>query len=347
MKLVEFYTRINETATEDFQQYIRDKYGIVFDLREIKPGIIDIESMQNTKRVPGIGTMIMNELITWADNNNKMLTLGLAEKGYQPAGTGPKTSSSNRLAKFYSRFGFIRNKGRNKRFELSVNANMYRDPSGRKDEPELELEAGITDSHSGESFGYVKATLGDQTVGVINFSHFEDKGYVNWIKTADGYGRKGIATKMVEYLRKWLEAPIEFTSTTDDGTGLGKYLRTKGMIEGTIMEERILQAAFIDPATNTVYPVGGRHLIQPLMAHGVPMDTMERLVAEPNQGFVTDHGRWLDRRAASKLVNFPEEELDSRDIPGVSQKQFDINEPHNFKLAWQILDMPEGDNDES
>ncbi len=117
--------------------------------------------------------------------------------------------------------------------------------------------------------------------------------------------------------------------------------------ERGLMEERILQAAFMDPATSVVYPVGYRHLIQPLMAHGVDEETMERIVQEPNQGFVTDKGRWIDRHTASELVHSDQEELDSRDIPKVKNIQFDINQPHKFKLAWKFLDMPEGDDDES
>lgn len=348
MRLLEFYKLVEaSTATVEFQEYIREKYGILFDLREINPGVVDIESMQNIKRERGLGTQAMEELIAWADAREKMLTLGLAEKGYSPDPKGPKTSSSGRLAKFYRRFGFVPNKGRNKRHELSWSTSMYRQPAAKKRKDQLEIEAGITDSYKGESFGYVRATLGDRAVGTIEFSYYDNEGIVNWIKTAEGMERRGIATRMVKYLHKWLDAPISFTSTTDTGGLLGKRLRTQGMIEGRIMEERILQAAFVDPATGVVYPVGYRHLLQPLLAHGVPEKTIEKLLAEPNQGFVTDQGRWIDRRTAAKLVQLNYDEMDSRDIPKVRDQEFDINKPHKYRLAWNPLDMPEGDNDEN
>ncbi len=80
----------------------------------------------DTLRVPkenrnqGIGSSIMNDITNYADKTQKrtILTLGQKEKG--------GTTSSGRLARFYGRFGFERNKGRNKDF--TVSASMIRRP---------------------------------------------------------------------------------------------------------------------------------------------------------------------------------------------------------------------------
>lgn len=66
----------------------------------------------------GRGTDAMRDLIRWADENGETLTLQVAE----PVG---------RLTDFYSRFGFVKNRGRHKDFALSRYADMYRRPRER------------------------------------------------------------------------------------------------------------------------------------------------------------------------------------------------------------------------
>jgi len=69
-----------------------------------------------------VGSDIIKEINQFADKNNLKITLtpGLKDKHHG-------TTSRSRLIKFYKRFGFIENKGRNKDFTISD--LMYRKPN--------------------------------------------------------------------------------------------------------------------------------------------------------------------------------------------------------------------------
>lgn len=67
----------------------------------------------------GMGTDIMERIISWADINHKTITL--------TPSTDFGGSSVKRLKSFYKRFGFVENKGRNKNYEISE--SMYRLPN--------------------------------------------------------------------------------------------------------------------------------------------------------------------------------------------------------------------------
>ena len=71
-----------------------------------------------SERKKGVGSQAMRELMDYADQTNKQIRVT------------PDTSfggtSKDRLRKFYKRFGFVENKGRNK--DLSISDSMYREP---------------------------------------------------------------------------------------------------------------------------------------------------------------------------------------------------------------------------
>jgi len=72
-------------------------------------------------RKMGIGTQAMNDVIEYADSSKRRVILSLGQKDKYRG-----TTSSGRLRKFYKRFGFVDNKGRNKDFTISD--SMYRIP---------------------------------------------------------------------------------------------------------------------------------------------------------------------------------------------------------------------------
>ena len=81
-------------------------------------------AVSRESRSQGIGTKVMEDLVAWADENHRLLWLQVAERDPK---TG--TTSKNRLIRFYERFGFVRNRGRHLRYDLSLYATMYREPA--------------------------------------------------------------------------------------------------------------------------------------------------------------------------------------------------------------------------
>lgn len=75
------------------------------------------------KRKQGIGTQIMNELISCADKYGKRVELSVGRKDDHNG-----TTSRGRLVDFYKRFGFYENKGRRKDYRTM--SGMIRKPSG-------------------------------------------------------------------------------------------------------------------------------------------------------------------------------------------------------------------------
>lgn len=73
------------------------------------------------QRGQGLGSQYMHELTAIADRHGRTLTLTPAQKN-----DAHGTTSTTRLRKFYSQFGFVRNKGRNTDFTISD--TMYRKP---------------------------------------------------------------------------------------------------------------------------------------------------------------------------------------------------------------------------
>lgn len=83
---------------------------------------INMLEVPKEKRKQGVGSAVMQEIAKEADVSGARVLLDPASKD---AGHG--TTSRNRLIKFYKRFGFKHNKGRNKDYRLSY--AMYRNPN--------------------------------------------------------------------------------------------------------------------------------------------------------------------------------------------------------------------------
>ena len=114
---------INEYSVNEFEKYLEDKYNANIDLGDYKKYIyLSRISIPKEIRGLGIGTEIMNEIIAYADKNNRLVTL--------TPSTDYGATSISRLKEFYKNFGFIENKGKNKNFEISQ--LMYRLPENNK-----------------------------------------------------------------------------------------------------------------------------------------------------------------------------------------------------------------------
>lgn len=94
------------------EQILNDKYSdylvgldIYEDSKSLKLSRIVIKDEFKNR---GIGTDIMNDLITYADDNKKIVTL---------TASSDFGGNKNRLVQFYKKFGFKPNKGVHKSYE--------------------------------------------------------------------------------------------------------------------------------------------------------------------------------------------------------------------------------------
>ena len=118
MKLHQLFENISE-----FAEQMKEKYNLSTFFVNERPDSISLDMIEVPKvdRKQGVGTAVMAELIRYADEQGKriVLTPGLPDDRHG-------TTSRGRLVKFYKRFGFVENKGRNKDFQISD--GMYREP---------------------------------------------------------------------------------------------------------------------------------------------------------------------------------------------------------------------------
>lgn len=122
MRFLEFY--LKESSAEFISEKLKKKFPEIKQLWLTERGndiVLDTIIINKESRNKGIGSKILEELCEYADQNHSriLLTTGVKDDHHG-------TTSSNRLKKFYKRFGFVENKGRNKDF--SVKYNMIRNP---------------------------------------------------------------------------------------------------------------------------------------------------------------------------------------------------------------------------
>ena len=96
---------------------------------------IELSELSAKKTAPvGTGSAYMRELCQLADENKKIIVLETASKGWGKAGKGSdyfsqfkSTSSSDRLKRFYGRFGFVSNYDK-RDYRPDLRGNMHRNP---------------------------------------------------------------------------------------------------------------------------------------------------------------------------------------------------------------------------
>lgn len=120
MRFKQFYLK---ESLETFQNELKEKYGLTHLRLEMKGSdlLLDMIVVPKDKRKVGVGSKVLEEITHYADTNNLRLLLTTAVKDDYHG-----TTSSERLKKFYKKFGFVENKGRNKDF--TTRHNMIRVP---------------------------------------------------------------------------------------------------------------------------------------------------------------------------------------------------------------------------
>jgi hypothetical protein len=138
VQITEFYQRLEparQLTTADVQAWANDlkaRTGPDLEALDLYLTVqgdlkLDVIAIRRGAARAGLGGRVMQELTRYADRNGLRIVLTLAPKGYQPIAGGVKTTSKDRLARFYRRFGFVRNAGRH--MDYSLTASMYREPT--------------------------------------------------------------------------------------------------------------------------------------------------------------------------------------------------------------------------
>lgn len=113
---------IKAANAKEFSDAIKGEVkGLELDLYESSNGnklVLSKIALPKEDRKSGIGTDVMNEVIKFADSQDKTVALSPS--------TDFGGTSVARLKDFYKQFGFVENKGKNK--DLSISETMYRLP---------------------------------------------------------------------------------------------------------------------------------------------------------------------------------------------------------------------------
>lgn len=119
--------RLFEIASNDIKDFasnLEAKYNLSsLWLYSLNDNTIKLESIivKRNERKQGVGSAVMQEITDYADERRLRIALS---PNIKDSVIG--TTSRGRLVRFYKRFGFKENKGRNKDFTIS--AGMIRNP---------------------------------------------------------------------------------------------------------------------------------------------------------------------------------------------------------------------------
>ncbi|MBK0406764.1 GNAT family N-acetyltransferase [Acinetobacter pittii] len=111
-------------SVDDFVKGLKKQYGIELGLKgSTSSNVLSLHKIvvPEDMRNQGTGTKAMQDIINYADSQNKTIAL---------TPSSDFGGNKSRLTSFYKKLGFVENKGRNKDYEISE--SMYRSPNGRK-----------------------------------------------------------------------------------------------------------------------------------------------------------------------------------------------------------------------
>lgn len=121
----------NKDFPYDSLDQIKNKYKDILELYWIiypEKNMIQLHTLRAKKTAPkGTGTSFMNDICQWADINKILLVLQTANKDKNKYEDYKSTSSTDRLKKFYGRFGFKSNYSK-RRYRPDYPGNMNRPP---------------------------------------------------------------------------------------------------------------------------------------------------------------------------------------------------------------------------
>ena len=109
--------QVSESTSKALKTSLEKKHGVKLSY-SVSGDLMDLYSIvvPKDKRGQGLGSKVMKEIISWADQNDIIISL---------TPSGDLGSSVSRLKKFYSGLGFKLNKGRNKDFRTQNTMIRY------------------------------------------------------------------------------------------------------------------------------------------------------------------------------------------------------------------------------
>lgn len=117
------FEQASAVDVEKLQADLSNKYNAAkLGLSLTLQGALRVDMMQMRARGEGKGSALMKEIVAFADRHGLRTELTPAVPDDNLG-----TTSRARLVKFYKRFGFVENKGKNKDF--SISEGMYREPA--------------------------------------------------------------------------------------------------------------------------------------------------------------------------------------------------------------------------
>jgi len=125
MRLFEVAVESNQAELDAFASEMKAKHGLKqLWLYDNGNNMVELSAIHVDKasQKQGAGTGAMTDLASYADERGLTIVLTPGVKD-----TGQGTTSRSRLIKFYKRFGFIENKGRNIDFAIG-GGKMIRHP---------------------------------------------------------------------------------------------------------------------------------------------------------------------------------------------------------------------------
>jgi len=178
-------------SIDDFRESLIEKYDLkTLSMFESRGDLrLDVLITHKKDRNKGTGTKVMQEITDYADQNSLRILLSPAvQDDFQG------TTSRSRLVKFYKRFGFVENKGRNKDFRISE--GMYRDPetntlfqsSPKTDTPEFKKwfnDSKVVDENGDPLVVYHGTTASNSIGGVLDFSDFRPFSHFGTVNAAN------------------------------------------------------------------------------------------------------------------------------------------------------------------
>jgi GNAT superfamily N-acetyltransferase len=177
-------------SVQDFANRIAEKYSLErFDLWE-SVGLLKLVNLvvKQDSRGKGVGSSVMNELVDYAESRGMMIVLSPAVSG-----DGMGTTSRSRLVKFYKRFGFTENKGRNRDFEISD--GMYRGVSVKYSENGQ--VQGLFDHASNKTYLIADNLSTADAMGVLT----HEVGVHAWFASANSEKKAAIEKRAVSLLK--------------------------------------------------------------------------------------------------------------------------------------------------